>query len=146
MEKKSNGLKIIIILLVLILIATLVVGFLYIRKKEKAGGVEAAKPIDENTYQLEEFLVNLKSEGNIPSYLKIKIALMYPNKKDETKLEENVDKIRDIINDQLRVRTSKQVLDTDKVQELKTHMIGAINESLGKEVVLDVYFTDIVVQ
>lgn len=144
--EKNKGLKIVILLLVLILVATLVMGFLYIGNKDKKNVSEAAKPIDENTFPLEEFLVNLKSEKGIPNYLKIKIALMYPEKKDEKKLDENVNKIRDVINDQLRVRTAKDMLDVEKVDTLKLEMLGAINGALGEEVILDIYFTDIVVQ
>lgn len=142
MEKKTNVLKIIIVALVILLIATLVIGFIYIKSKDKT----QKKPADEYTMELDEFLVNLKTDGDTPSYLKTKIALMYPKKKSGEKLENNIDKIRDAINDKLRTKTSNEMLDTSKVEELKKEIVLAINDALGEEIVGNIYFTDIVIQ
>lgn len=145
MEEKNSFLKIIIILLVLLLVATLVVGFIYINKKSNKG-VEKEVVKEEITFPLEEFVVNLKEENGLPGYLKIKIALMYYNKKEEKALENNIEKIRDVINGQLRKKTSSEILNEEEIQNIKSEMKDSINEALDKDLIEGIYFTDIVVQ
>lgn len=147
MNEKNNLLKVIIIILVLILIATVVVGFIYINKKgEKIEKIEKEKKIEEIILPLEEFIVNLKEEDGLSSYLKIKIALMYGNKKEKDFLETSIEKIRDVINGELRSKSSSEILNEEEVIKIKSNMKDCLNKALDKEVIKDIYFTDIVVQ
>ena len=100
----------------------------------------------ENTLLLDEFVMNLKSEESGPNYLKAKIALMYPDSKDEKKINENISKVRDIVNREMRVKSADEILDVKKMETFKAHLIKEINQGLGKEAIYDIYFTDLVIQ
>lgn len=151
-EKKGNRkykLTIIVLLLVVALSLGLVLGFFILNNSNKDdwGIATVFKPKEqEHTLLLDEFLVNLKSEGKGRNYLKIQIALMYENEKEGQILETNTNKIRDIIINQLRNKTSEEMLDIDKTLELKKDITNNINVSLRESIVKDIYFTHLVIQ
>ena len=80
------------------------------------------------------------------NYLKIKIALMYTDEKQEKNLSSNVNKIRDVIINQLRSKTPEEILDIEKTSELKKEIVDEINSAIKNDIVKDIYFTDLVIQ
>lgn len=146
-DRKMN--IIIGILLCLVLSSAILIGFLLMRGQDKGDwnipGVFKSGG-EEHSILLEEFVVNLKSEGKAKNYLKIEMALMYENDKDENILIANTNKIRDIIISKIRTKTAEDMLDLDNALELKKEIISAINVALEATVVEDIYFTDLVIQ
>ena len=145
-QKKSNFRILIILLLILVLASTLFVGYFLIRDRDAADLVSVFKTEGENTILLDEFIVNLKSEKSMRNYLKIKIALMYTDEKQEKNLSANVNKIRDVIINQLRSKTPEEILDIEKTSELKKEIVDEINSAIKNDIVKDIYFTDLVIQ
>ena len=145
MNNNSASTKILIILLVLLFVAVAVMGSFYIKIKQKVD-LQGDVIVGENTLLLDEFVMNLKSEESGPNYLKAKIALMYPDSKDEKKINENISKVRDIVNREMRVKSADEILDVKKMETFKAHLIKEINQGLGKEAIYDIYFTDLVIQ
>ena len=153
MEKETKstnkGFKIVVVLLLVVLFAAVtIMGFFLIKGDNNVEAISQifSKEEEKHTIGLEEFVVNLRADGNRRSYLRIDIALMFNNAKKEEMIEENTNRIRDIIIDQLRRETADQMLDVERSSELKAEMVGKINEELGEEIIKDVYFTDMVIQ
>lgn len=144
-KKRDLDKAIIIALLAAILIIVLAIGYLVVSDKNITIP-NIFESDGEYTYVLDEFVVNLKSEDNSPSYLKIKIALMFTDEKDGEDLDSNVNKIRDIVISNLRARTAKELMENQSVELLKEDIKEDINTSLNKMIVQDVYITDIIVQ
>ena len=142
MESNNKGLRLIIIALLLLLIATLVVGILYIKSK----GTGEEKPKAEIVYDLEEFLLNLKPEGGRNGYLKVKISVMYTDDDKKEFLESNVAKIRDAITSVLMSKTSKEMGDVKELEQVKKQMKDSINAALREDIVEGIYISDIVIQ
>jgi len=144
-KKRDLDKAIIIALLAAILIIVLAIGYLVVSDKNITIP-NIFESDGEYTYVLDEFVVNLKSEDNSSSYLKIKIALMFTDEKDGEDLDSNVNKIRDIVISNLRARTAKELMENQSVELLKEDIKEDINTSLNKMIVQDVYITDIIVQ
>ncbi|NLN14072.1 MAG: flagellar basal body-associated FliL family protein [Tissierellia bacterium] len=144
-KKRDLDKAIIIVLLAAILIIVLAIGYLVVSDKNITIP-NIFESDGEYTYVLDEFVVNLKSEDNSSSYLKIKIALMFTDEKDGEDLDSNVNKIRDIVISNLRARTAKELMENQSVELLKEDIKEDINTSLNKMIVQDVYITDIIVQ
>lgn len=144
-KKRDLDKAIIIALLAAILIIVLAIGYLVVSDKNITIP-NIFESDGEYTYVLDEFVVNLKSEDNSSSYLKIKIALMFTDEKDGKDLDSNVNKIRDIVISNLRARTAKELMENQSVELLKEDIKEDINTSLNKMIVQDVYITDIIVQ
>lgn len=145
--ERSNSLRfVIIILLILVLASIVVVGYFLLNGKENKDILKSSASGDEHTLALEEFVVNLKSENSMRRYLKIKMSLMYKDKKHEEVLSTNVSKIRDQIINQLRSKTPEDILDIDKTSELKKEIVDDINSAISGNIVQDIYFTDLVIQ
>lgn len=155
-DKKGNGLKIIIIiLLALVLIAGGIFGGYFISSKLKDKNVsetkvESSEKIvqDEKTFALDEFIVNL-NEKDSTRYLKAKIHLGYVQTKEIEKFEEELnDKkyiLRDTVNTVLR---SKKIQDMQEpnLKKIKEEIKNKINPNLNKGQIKDVYFSEIIVQ
>lgn len=144
-KKRDLDKAMIIVLLAAILIIVLAIGYLVVSDKNITIP-NIFESDGEYTYVLDEFVVNLKSEDNSSSYLKIKIALMFTDEKDGEDLDSNVNKIRDIVISNLRARTAKELMENQSVELLKEDIKEDINTSLNKMIVQDVYITDIIVQ
>ncbi len=145
-ERGSNFKVLVLIILVLVLASILVIGYLLVKDKGAADLASVFKAEEENTILLDEFIVNLKSERSMRNYLKIKIALMYTDEKQEKNLNSNVNKIRDVIINQLRSKTPEDMLDIGKTSEFKKEMVEEINSAIKADTIKDIYFTDLVIQ
>lgn len=142
----KNKLNLIIILLISLVVALVALVGLFIMKEKEAWDLSNVfNPGKEQSIALDEFVVNLKSEGRARNYLKIKVSLMCEDNEEEIIIE-NTAKIRDILITQFRSKTAEEMLDTEKTEEMKTEIIQKINYSINREVVKDIYFTDLVVQ
>ena len=146
MKNSNNIFKIVIVVLLLLVIAVAGLGYYVISGNSAEAISDKVKNEEEHTVLLDEFIVNLKSDGTRYNYLKITIAPMFTNKKHKDLIEDNQIKIRDIITYQLRNCTAQEILDVEETKYLKEKMVANINEELGGSIVKDIYFTDIVVQ
>ena len=95
---------------------------------------------------LDEFVVNLKSEGSIKHYLKVKIALMYTEEKQGILIESSVNKIRDVIISNLREKSYKEMLEAENFLTLKKEVIDNLNLAINEDIIKDIYITDIIIQ
>lgn len=145
-EKKSKLTIVIIILLVVVIALTATIGYFLLSGNKIPDRVKKVKPPEEHTVLLNEFLVNLRFENNKKNYLKVQIALMYTEKKQTILIDSNVSKIRDIILSELRKNSADEILDVDKITNLKDEIIKKLNLALDDDVIKDVYFTDLVIQ
>ena len=71
---------------------------------------------------------------------------MYKDKKHTELMESNLNKIRDIVLNDLREKTSEQILEVKNTPKLKEDLLKKLNDSLGEEVIQDIYFTNLIVQ
>lgn len=145
-KKKSISRFIIIILLVVIAAGIALTAYFIISGKSLKDIRELGKSEDEYTISLDEFITNLKNEDRGKNYLKIEVALMYKDEKHTGLLETNLNKIRDIVLNDLREKTSEYILEVKNTPKLKEDLLEKLNESLGEEVIEDIYFTNLIVQ
>lgn len=145
-EKKSKAKLIIISLVVFALVVSFLIGYLIISGKNIPDIVKGMKPDKEYSVLLNEFVVNLSNENSIKNYLKIQIALMYTDKKHGDMINENMNKIRDVIIADLRSKSSSEMLNEDNTSNVKKEIITNINTILKDDIVKDVYFTELVIQ
>ncbi|WP_193708268.1 flagellar basal body-associated FliL family protein [Alkalibaculum sporogenes] len=145
-EKKSKKKLIIIILVAVIILLISVIGYFAVTGNQVSDIVKLFEKDEEYTTLLDEFVVNLNSISGSKNYLKVQVALMYKKGKQGAIIEYNVNKIRDIIIDDLRVKTAEQIMDVDNISKIKNEIIEDINNALDDEIVKDVYFTNMIIQ
>ena len=146
-KEKINIDKVIIIaLLTVILILVLGIGYLLILNQQIPEISTIFKSNGEYTIPLDEFVVNLKSETSVNSYLKINIALMYTDEKYGDEINTSINKIREVVITNLREKTASDFLNDDVVTNLKSDIKGDINSFLNVAEVEDIFITDIIVQ
>lgn len=146
-EKKSISKIIIIALLVMILLLTASILVFVVADNPMGNIVEIFQSNgDEFTVPLEEFVVNLKQEGNIRHYIKVTMALMFTNEDNGPMIEANVSKIRDVIISTLRSKTYDEVSNDENTINLKAELVENINEALKGEIIEGVFITDVIIQ
>lgn len=145
-EQKNNLKLILAIIIPIILAISIVFGYMVVAEKNISDVKKVFEKEEEYSMLLEEFLVNIKSPAGKNRYLKIKLALMYTEKSHGEILNSNVNKIRDIIVADLREKHTEEILDTEKTDEIKSHIMEDINTSLNENLVKDIYITDMIVQ
>ena len=145
-KKKSKAKLIIIILVVFAIVAASLIGYLMITGKKIPDIVKEMKPEEEYTILLNQFVVNLHNESSLKNYLKLEVALMYTDEKHEIMINENLNKIRDVIIGVLRSKSSSEILDEENTIQIKKEIITDVNVELKDDIVKDVYFTDLVIQ
>ena len=147
-EKKGNGLKIlIIVLLVLLLVGGTAFGVYYVMSKNNhtSNKAEAANVIEEQTYPLDDFLVNLADEDT-RKFLKVKIFIGYEkNKKLAGELELKKPIIRDAINSVLRSKLAKD-FSSKGTEDIKKELLNRINPLLKEGKPINIYFYEIIIQ
>jgi flagellar FliL protein len=148
-SSKGNILKIIIIvLLALVVVGGAAFGGMYIASK-KAPSVDAksskTEEVNEVTYSLDEFLVNLSDEDG-RRYLKVKVFIGYEeNEELIVELETKKPIIRDLINTSLRAKKTTD-FGSAAIETIKAELIASINPVLTKGKISHIYFNDILVQ
>jgi len=149
---KGNVLKVaIIVLLSIILLGGGIFAGYYIAYKDKTTETyikPVSTGITQKTFSLDEFLVNLKSDGT-SRYLKTQIYVGYAdvkeNKELQAELENNKAILRDAVNTVLRSKKPEDFSEAG-VEKMKEEIKNKINPLLTKGQILDVYFYEIIVQ
>lgn len=170
-KKKSSNLVLIIIIVVLVLI--LVIGGIiaammmgnhdaeaqsgtHQQASAQHGNEEGHAPVEGNSYSkvstevgmmypLDIFTVNLLSESG-RRYLKVELNLEIEGKELALELDAKKPLLRDII---IRLLTSKSLEEISTVkgkEKLKDQIVGEINTRIKDGKILNVYFTDFVIQ
>ncbi|MCC6932434.1 MAG: flagellar basal body-associated FliL family protein [Deltaproteobacteria bacterium] len=94
-------------------------------------------------FSLDTFIVNLQIKG---SFLKTDIQLEMKSSEDMAKAEEAVPRLRDIIIQVLSSKMSSEILTNEGKLKLKDEIKQNINDILGEEKVIEVYFTEFIIQ
>lgn len=112
-------------------------------KKAKTGGISAGKEI----YPMNKFLVNLSTDSSgSQKYISIKLSLVI-SKKDASAVKKNQALIRDsVINVLCQKKESDILSGQNAVPQLKQELISTINQNYGKNVVTEIFITDMVIQ
>ncbi len=162
-EKKKGGKKIIFLLLIIIIL--LVAGgaagyFFLVKKKSKpasapsAGAPPAASvpgapaggtAAPQFFYTLDTFIVNLADEGGT-RYLKVDMTLALSNKEVEKEIEKKLPLIRDAIITVISNKYYQDIATPAGKLALKREIMARVNMLLTTGKVIDIYFTDFVVQ
>lgn len=153
---KGNVLKVIIIVL---LIAILLGGGIFagymVASKEKPQSSFASLSVLQNTlnqktFALDEFLVNLKSDDNSNKYLKTKVSVGYADIKENAKLEDELNTkkaiVRDTINSILRSKKKEDFATNVQVEKIKEEIKNKVNPLLQNGQIINVYFSEIMIQ
>ncbi len=147
--KKSSKLKLFIILFVAILILGGGGFFAYIKFFKPPG--EGEEAVSKKTgkqpvmHKLDTFLVNLSDPGG-KRYLKLTMELELENQKVLEEIQKDMSKIRDVI---LVILSSKEYDDISTVNgkiALKKEILTRVNGMLGNGKVINIYFTEFLVQ
>ena len=122
-----------------------------LRTPPPAEGAEpeaAAKPSGAGIVAMDQFLVNL-ADKDAQRFLRVKLGLVVETKKDGEDLsKEEVAKarLRSAILEVLALQTAERLVTPEGKSELKKAIAERSNAALGEKKVLDVLFTDFVVQ
>lgn len=145
-KSKSKSKLLIILIVVLLLVLASIITFVVLDKNMVSQIKQILQPSGEYTVLLDEFVVNLKSDGAVKHFLKVKIALMYTEEKQGITIESSVNKIRDVIISNLREKTYKEMLEAENFTTLKKEVIDNLNLAINEDVIKDLYITDIIIQ
>jgi len=148
-QKKRNKFKLVIIVpLVLFVIGGAAFGTMYIFGKKSASATTTkakAAQINEETYSLNEFLVNL-TDVDGRRYLKVSVFIGYEdNKKLTAELEVKKPIIRDVVIATLREKKTTDFSGAG-VNVIKKELIARVNPTLTNGKISNIYFNDILVQ
>lgn len=118
-------------------------GVAYVVAKNIAGGsvkyVESSR--DQVAYNAGEFLTNLADKG----YIKLSMVYLLNDKQCEKEVVSKDSEIRDKVFTILRSKTHDSVKDSNGMEELRKEIKEALNQLLNGGRIVDVYFTDIIV-
>jgi len=145
--KKGNGFKIVIIVLLLLIVvgggAFAGVYFLGGKSVETSTTTKTVAIVEE-TYSLDEFLVNLIDNGGL-LYLKTTVFIGYEENEELTaEIETKLPIIRDTVNAYLRAKKSADFSDTGVVA-IKKDLIARLNPILTTGKISNIYFNSIVI-
>jgi flagellar FliL protein len=103
--------------------------------------------MDEIIYlDLKEFLVNLETGGNDVSFLKMSISLELPDESTKAVIENNLPRIRDVIQVYLRELKASELRGSAGLQRLREELIFRINSIIKPKTIRNVLFKEILVQ
>lgn len=141
--KKSNkGLLIGIIVLLVIVVIGVGVGVFAFSKL--SSGTE--KNIVEEVLTLEEIIVNI-NDPSLKKYAKFSLAMSYDskNKKIGENINANLHKIKDSIISIFKDKKVSDIESSQGIEELKQQLKNKINEILGGDYILSIYFTNLLI-
>lgn len=151
-KKKKKGFNKSILLLliavpVLIALGVVIGGYISDGATEVEEVEEEEEILPEKTITLDEFLLNLEPSGNLNRYIRLELALSTVKEGGLEEIEENINKIRDVIIYKVTRESVEDIFaDDDKSFIMKTELKEDINKALGDEVVYGVYISNIVIQ
>ena len=139
--------KIVIIVVPLLILvgAGAFVGLKYFAgSPEDVSKKEEKKEVVITQFPLETFIVNLSGdEGR--RYLKAKLVLDIDQEK-QTDIDKNLHKVRDALILVLSNKTYSDIYDREGKSALREELKSALENIVGKKVVIEVYLTEFVVQ
>lgn len=106
---------------------------------------DAAKKQMGPTYSMETFIVNLIGDRG-KSYLKAKIELELDNERLAAEIDKRLPQFRDAILTMLSSKTNDDIKTLEGKFQLRAEIISTLNQYLQTGKVLNVYFTDFIVQ
>lgn len=109
---------------------------------EEAEG-EGEEALPNAVLPLETFIVNLQVKG---SFLKTTMQLEFAEPELPHTVENDLPKIRDAIIGILSSKASSDLLTVEGKEKLREEIRDGVNETLGAEDVVQVYFTEFIIQ
>ena len=106
-------------------------------------GAEGEGEVPGAVFPLEVFIVNLGVKG---SFLKTSIQLEFTTPEPQHTIESDVPKIRDAIIKILSSKTSSDILTVEGKDKLREELLKSVNAAMGSEDVVNLYFTEFIVQ
>ena len=150
-KKNSTTSKPLLVVVIIFLAATLVGGgfFAGIYISENKNNLSAEKvEIDEELFEIDEFLVNLTDLGS-RRYVKVKIYASYNiNNKaldEEIKLSRTKTVLMDGVLSILRSKSTED-FEGDKLEQLKEELKEVINSRMKNGKIMNIYFPELIVQ
>lgn len=137
-KKKTS--KLLILLVIILLAALCVLGYLIISGTLPSRNAKTPK---EYTAKIGEFVVNLSDKS--PTYIKTTITLGYDNKKGGSTISKKLPQIKDCINKYMLSKTSKD-FQSETIEGSGDQLMLKINETIGIDLVKDIYFEQIIIQ
>lgn len=101
---------------------------------------------EEYIVNLNSFTVNLSEDGGSPNFLKTQISLMSTDEEKTVMLDAKTSQIRDIIIKDLMAHTSRELLEAGGLDKVKDRLKTDINTALGGDAVMEIFFTDFLIQ
>lgn len=145
-KKKPNKLVLLVVIMSIMIMAGAVT-IVFMATDLKVSDILAKfEKNEEYVVQMENFVVNLDTDARNNTYLKTQISLLYTDDKQGKVLEEKTSQIRDTIIKSLMEYNSDDLLVDGGLSGAKVKLRTNINETLGEDVVKDIYFTDFLIQ
>jgi flagellar FliL protein len=147
---------IIIIVMAMLFIGVMGAGFFMLSKQIGAIAVPDAQvaqqeiPQEEEDipgvmYSLKTFIVNLADSGQ-DRYIRVTMDLEVKDQESADNIEKMLPKVRDRILTILPTRSSADIQSSAGKTALRDEIISSLNNILKKDVVLNIYFTEFVIQ
>ncbi|NLZ53287.1 MAG: flagellar basal body protein FliL [Thermoanaerobacteraceae bacterium] len=142
-EKNNRFKNILLIVLALFVLMLMTTGVAYVVARSIAGSdarfIETSK--DHVTYDAGEFLTNLSDRG----YVKLSLVYLLNDKHAEKEVESKDSEIRDKVFTILRSKNYDSIKDSNGMEKLRVEIKESLNQLLNGGRILDVYFTNIIV-
>lgn len=107
------------------------------------GGKEGKGGLSGSIIPLDTFIVNLQVKG---SFLKTTIQLEFGEPGQPHTLESDMPKVRDAIIRIMSGKTAQDILSVEGKEKLREEVKDGVNNAMGSEDVVNVYFTEFIVQ
>jgi flagellar FliL protein len=95
---------------------------------------------------LKEVTVSLRSEGAVTSYLRISVDLEVPDQTKVLLVEERLPHLRDIVIASLSNKFAADLRSLEGKEALKAELMRKLGEALPEAGLMNIYFSDLVVQ
>jgi flagellar FliL protein len=146
--RKRFGRKLILMIVLLMIVGGGVsFGGYYVKTGQVLFGIDRyfKKPLEEKTFQLDSFLVNLKDDRAI-HYLKTTVVLSYMEDDAKVQIEQRVSQIRDAVIQYLRGLSRNEIAQANSLEVYRLDLLTQINQIFDDEIVYNLYFTDFLIQ
>jgi flagellar FliL protein len=109
---------------------------------------EAASKVPPKTvfYELPQFLINLNSGTDRVSFLKITVTLELRDEKAAIVIDENKPRIMDAFNTYLRELRPSDLAGSAGIYRLREELLTRLNNTVESDLVVDILFSEILVQ
>ncbi|MFN7038189.1 MAG: flagellar basal body-associated FliL family protein [Alphaproteobacteria bacterium] len=158
LKSKKKFLIIVIIIVLLLIVGGIGAYFFFFKHKKESK--EAASTATEHTeteqkkevkaeevfLDLNEFIVNLDSEGKQPSFLKMEVTLQLPNQEVVKKIQAKMPLIQDTFQTYLREIKADDLEGSAGIYRLREELLLRINKVMFPEQITDILFKEFLVQ